>query len=281
MRAVVFERYGEPAEVREVPDPAPRAARGRGARRGHRAVPQRLARLDGPRPGHRAAARARARTRRRRRGGRRRGDAAGAPGDRVTVPFVCACGSCAACAAGDQQVCERQTQPGFTHWGSFAEFVALDHADVNLVAVPEGMSFATAASLGCRFATAFRAVVAAGAGGAGRVGRGARLRRCRPVRRDDRGGLRRPGRRGRRVARSAGAGAEVRRGGVRGRGRHRRHGGGRTRTDRRRRPSVAGRARLAGHLRGLGERPAPPRPPRPGRPAALGRPARRPSRWPA
>jgi len=89
------------------------------------------------------------------------------PGDRVTVPFVCACGSCGACAAGDQQVCERQTQPGFTHWGSFAQYVALDHADVNLVAVPEEMSFATAASLGCRFATAFRAVVRQGRVAAG------------------------------------------------------------------------------------------------------------------
>lgn len=84
------------------------------------------------------------------------------PGDRVTVPFVCACGSCADCAAGDQQVCARQTQPGFTHWGSFADYVALEHADVNLVAVPEELSYATAAGLGCRFATAFRAVVAQG-----------------------------------------------------------------------------------------------------------------------
>jgi alcohol dehydrogenase len=64
-------------------------------------------------------------------------------------------------------VCERQTQPGFTHWGSFAQYVALDHADVNLVAVPDELSFATAASLGCRFATAFRAVVAQGRVAAG------------------------------------------------------------------------------------------------------------------
>ena len=51
----------------------------------------------------------------------------------MTVPFVCACGTCAQCAAGDHQICDRQTQPGFTHWGSFAELVALDRADVNLV----------------------------------------------------------------------------------------------------------------------------------------------------
>jgi alcohol dehydrogenase len=80
-------------------------------------------------------------------------------GDRVTVPFVNACGRCAQCAAGEHQVCTRQTQPGFTHWGSMAEYVALDAADVNLVALPAGLDDATAASLGCRFATAFRAVV--------------------------------------------------------------------------------------------------------------------------
>jgi alcohol dehydrogenase len=80
-------------------------------------------------------------------------------GDRVTVPFVCACGSCPRCLAGDQQVCDNQTQPGFTHWGSFAELVALDNADVNLVSLPDDMSFATAAALGCRYSTSFRAVV--------------------------------------------------------------------------------------------------------------------------
>ncbi len=80
-------------------------------------------------------------------------------GDRVTVPFGCACGQCATCRRGEQQVCERQFQPGFSHWGSFAELVAIDHANVNLVRVPEEMALETAASLGCRFSTAYRAVV--------------------------------------------------------------------------------------------------------------------------
>jgi D-arabinose 1-dehydrogenase-like Zn-dependent alcohol dehydrogenase len=80
-------------------------------------------------------------------------------GDRITAPFVCACGNCATCLRGDFQVCERQTQPGFTQWGSFAEFVAVDNADVNVVALPDSLDFGTAASLGCRFATAYRAVV--------------------------------------------------------------------------------------------------------------------------
>ncbi|WP_024286033.1 zinc-dependent alcohol dehydrogenase family protein [Cellulomonas sp. KRMCY2] len=83
-------------------------------------------------------------------------------GDVVTVPFVCACGTCRACLAGEQQVCENQTQPGFTGWGSFAELVALDHADVNLVRLPDGMTPVTAASLGCRFATAHRALTVHG-----------------------------------------------------------------------------------------------------------------------
>ena len=80
-------------------------------------------------------------------------------GERVTVPFVCACGTCAQCLSGNHQVCERQTQPGFTHWGSFAEYVAIDHAEVNLVRLPDDLDDVTAASLGCRFATSFRAVV--------------------------------------------------------------------------------------------------------------------------
>lgn len=80
-------------------------------------------------------------------------------GDRVTVPFVCGCGQCEWCLAGEAQVCPEQQQPGFTHWGSFAEYVALHAADTNLVAVPDQVDFATAASLGCRFATAYRALV--------------------------------------------------------------------------------------------------------------------------
>ncbi|MEV0243997.1 zinc-dependent alcohol dehydrogenase family protein [Streptomyces sp. NPDC050674] len=166
MRAVVFERYGETAEVRDVPGPEP-------AEHGVvvRVEATGLCRSDWhgwqghdpditlPHvPGHELAGVV---------------EAVGArvtgwrPGDRVTVPFVCACGGCPACAAGDHQVCERQTQPGFTHWGSFAQYVALDHADVNLVALPGELSFATAASLGCRFATAYRAVVQRGRVAAG------------------------------------------------------------------------------------------------------------------
>ncbi|MBO0515672.1 zinc-dependent alcohol dehydrogenase family protein [Streptomyces beijiangensis] len=161
MRAVVFEQYGQPADVRKVADPDP-------SRHGAvvRVEATGLCRSDWhgwmghdpditlPHvPGHELAGVI---------------ESVGAevanwlPGDRVTVPFVCACGRCGSCAAGDHQICERQTQPGFTHWGSFAQYVALDNADTNLIGLPEELSYATAAGLGCRFATAFRAVVAQG-----------------------------------------------------------------------------------------------------------------------
>jgi alcohol dehydrogenase len=79
-------------------------------------------------------------------------------GSRVTVPFVGGCGNCEQCRAGNQQVCDHQYQPGFTAWGSFAEYVAIDYADENLVALPPDMGSVEAASLGCRFVTAYRAV---------------------------------------------------------------------------------------------------------------------------
>ncbi|RCK30460.1 zinc-dependent alcohol dehydrogenase family protein [Thalassospira lucentensis] len=89
--------------------------------------------------------------------------------DRVTVPFVSGCGHCPECHSGNHQVCDNQFQPGFTHWGSFAQYVAIDYADTNLIALPDDMEFATAASLGCRFATSFRGVIDQGKVSAGQM----------------------------------------------------------------------------------------------------------------
>lgn len=158
MKAILFERFGEAPEIRTVPDPAPASdgvvieVMATGLCRsdwhgwmGHD-TDIRLPHV----PGHEFAGVV---------------AAVGSDvkrfrvGERVTVPFIAACGHCAECHAGHQQVCEAQFQPGFTHWGSFAEFVAIDRADHNLVRLPEAMPYATAASLGCRFATSFRAVV--------------------------------------------------------------------------------------------------------------------------
>ena len=161
MRALFFDAFGGPLRVERVPDPEP-APRGVvvqvaasgicrsdwHAWQGHDpdvALPHV--------PGHELAGTVAAVGT----------DVSGATvGDRVTVPFVNACGRCLQCAAGEHQVCARQTQPGFTHWGSLAEYVALDAADVNLVAVPDALELTTAAALGCRYATAFRAVTRVG-----------------------------------------------------------------------------------------------------------------------
>ncbi len=88
-------------------------------------------------------------------------------GDRVTVPFAVGCGACPQCASGDLHICDEYFQPGFTAWGSFAEFVAIPHADLNLVRLPDELGFVESASLGCRFVTAFRAVVSQGRVAAG------------------------------------------------------------------------------------------------------------------
>ncbi len=88
------------------------------------------------------------------------GDGVGrfAVGARVTAPFVNGCGTCAWCRAGDAQVCPDQNQPGFTHPGSFAEYVVVRAADFNLVGLPDQVDAVAAAALGCRFATAYRAL---------------------------------------------------------------------------------------------------------------------------
>lgn len=78
------------------------------------------------------------------------------PGQRVTTPFVCGCGVCEQCLAGSSQVCPQQTQPGFTHFGSWAQQVVIHAADHNLVEVPADLPAEGLVSLGCRFATAFR-----------------------------------------------------------------------------------------------------------------------------
>lgn len=80
-------------------------------------------------------------------------------GDRVTLPFCLGCGTCPQCNSGNQQICDHYEQPGFTLPGSFAEYTAIPFADTNLVQLPEVMDFSTAAVLGCRFITSFRAVV--------------------------------------------------------------------------------------------------------------------------
>jgi alcohol dehydrogenase len=153
MRAAVYDAYEGPITVRTVPDPAPAPdgvvvkVEANGICRsdwhawvGHDPV-------EFPHvPGHECAGIVVATggdVRRWRRG------------DRVIVPFSIGCGHCGDCRDGHSNVCATSWTPGFSGWGSFAELVAIRHADANLVALPDSVDFVDAASLGCRFMTAF------------------------------------------------------------------------------------------------------------------------------
>lgn len=100
-------------------------------------------------------------------------------GQRVTAPFILACGACTACHAGRATTCDHQNTIGFGLPGAFANYLAIAPAEANLVPLPDRVSDAEAAILGCRATTAWRAVhdraqirpnewlVIVGAGGAG------------------------------------------------------------------------------------------------------------------
>ena len=79
-------------------------------------------------------------------------------GDRVTAPFVLGCGQCATCLGGSPTACDQQRLIGFTQWGAFAEQLAVQHADFNLVRLPDAVDFAEAAGMGCRVTTAWRGI---------------------------------------------------------------------------------------------------------------------------
>lgn len=166
MKAVLFEQFGQPPRVQNVPDPTPSAegvvikveATGLCRSDWHGWMGHDPDVVLPHVPGHELAGTVLATGKQVTRWKK---------GDRVTVPFVGGCGHCFECNSGNHQVCEHQFQPGFTAWGSFAEYVAVDYADTNLVELPESLDFATAASLGCRFVTSFRAIVDQGRVGPG------------------------------------------------------------------------------------------------------------------
>ncbi len=78
-------------------------------------------------------------------------------GERLIAPFILACGTCPACRTGVSNTCPDQIVPGFGTPGAYAEYVAVPF-DHNLVPLPETITPALAAGLGCRVTTAWHAL---------------------------------------------------------------------------------------------------------------------------
>jgi D-arabinose 1-dehydrogenase-like Zn-dependent alcohol dehydrogenase len=82
-------------------------------------------------------------------------------GDRVIFPMNPGEGTCEWCRSGNQHICDLGAQlvPGVSYWGAFGEYVAVRFADINLVRLPDTLSFVDSASLACRYMAAFHGVV--------------------------------------------------------------------------------------------------------------------------
>ena len=103
------------------------------------------------------------------------------PGDHVVVTLIRYCGSCPACAAGNQVLCEgkfdlsgrtplssRKGAPitNGLSTGAFAEYVVVDGSQA--VSIPKDMPFAPASLIGCAVITGMGAVINTAGVSAGR-----------------------------------------------------------------------------------------------------------------
>jgi alcohol dehydrogenase len=84
-----------------------------------------------------------------------------AAGDEVVVPFSLGDGTCHNCRSGHGNVCTDGLALGFEPDapGAFAEQVAVPATDYNLAHLPDWMAPRDAAVLGCRYMTAYHALV--------------------------------------------------------------------------------------------------------------------------
>ena len=159
MKAAVMDAFGSPLEVREVPDPRPSEdgvvieVRANGICRsdwhawmGHDTSIQ-LPHV----PGHEFAGV----SRRKGRPGAELADRG--PGDRALLRLDAAYARSAWPAITTSAT--TSTSRGLPHGAPSPNYVAMPYADVNLVRLPDELDFVEAASLGCRFMTAFRGVV--------------------------------------------------------------------------------------------------------------------------
>jgi propanol-preferring alcohol dehydrogenase len=80
-------------------------------------------------------------------------------GDRVTIPFHESDGTCEQCRAGFQNVCDHVIVGGAQRVGGWAQYITVTAADLNCIRLPDAVDSLSAAALGCRYMTAYRAVV--------------------------------------------------------------------------------------------------------------------------
>ena len=78
-------------------------------------------------------------------------------GDRVIAPFILSCGVCPECRSGQTTTCRTPRVPGFGEAGAYAEYISVPHAH-NLARLPDALTPALAAGLGCRVTTAYHAL---------------------------------------------------------------------------------------------------------------------------
>jgi D-arabinose 1-dehydrogenase-like Zn-dependent alcohol dehydrogenase len=90
-----------------------------------------------------------------------------APGTRVSIHPVVACGSCACCNAARTQICAHRQVLGMDRHGAFADFIVVPAA--NLVPVPDSLDSTLAAIATDAVATAFHAARRGGVGPGRRV----------------------------------------------------------------------------------------------------------------
>lgn len=83
-------------------------------------------------------------------------------GDRITIPFHESDGTCPHCRAGFQNLCNNMVGAGRGRTGGWAQYVTVTAADLNCIKLPEGVTSLSAAALGCRYMTAYRAVTGRG-----------------------------------------------------------------------------------------------------------------------
>jgi len=74
-------------------------------------------------------------------------------GTRVVVPLSQGCGVCEDCRTGHSNQCFGAGAGGYAGYG------VLSHADFNAVPLPESVDFVEAASMGCRYVTAFHGIL--------------------------------------------------------------------------------------------------------------------------